>query len=41
MDRPADYDKHANYFDDSPKEMKRFYFDALNAGESRGMAMPR
>jgi 2-dehydropantoate 2-reductase len=30
----------ASHFDDSPEEMKRFYFDVLNEGERNGVAMP-
>jgi 2-dehydropantoate 2-reductase len=29
-----------SHFDSSPGEMKRYYFDVLNTGESRGVAMP-
>lgn len=29
-----------SHFDNSPEEMKRYYFDVLNTGESRGVAMP-
>ena len=29
-----------NHFDNSPEEMKRFYFDVLHTGESRGVPMP-
>jgi 2-dehydropantoate 2-reductase len=30
----------ASHFDNSAEEMKRFYFDVLNTGESLGVAMP-
>ena len=30
----------ASHFDNSAEEMKRFYFDVLSTGESRGLAMP-
>jgi len=30
----------ASHFDNSADEMKRFYFDVLNTGESRGVVMP-
>jgi 2-dehydropantoate 2-reductase len=30
----------ASHFDHSPEEMKRYYFDVLNAGEKLGVAMP-
>ena len=30
----------ASHFDSSAEEMKRFYFDVLTTGESRGVAMP-
>lgn len=30
----------ASHFDNSPEEMKRYYFDVLNTGERRGVAMP-
>jgi len=29
-----------SHFDNNPEEMKRYYFDVLNTGESRGLAMP-
>jgi 2-dehydropantoate 2-reductase len=29
-----------SHFDNSPEEMKRYYFDVLNTGERRGVAMP-
>jgi 2-dehydropantoate 2-reductase len=30
----------ASHFDNSPEEMKRYYFDVLNTGESLGVAVP-
>jgi hypothetical protein len=30
----------ASHFANSAEEMKRFYFDVLNTGESLGVAMP-
>ena len=30
----------ASHFAHSPEEMKRYYFDVLNTGESLGVAMP-
>jgi 2-dehydropantoate 2-reductase len=30
----------ASHFDNSPDEMKRYYFDVLQTGESRGVPMP-
>jgi len=30
----------ASHFDNSAEEMKRFYFDVLNTGQSRGVSMP-
>jgi 2-dehydropantoate 2-reductase len=30
----------ASHFDDSPEEMKRYYFDVLKTGERLGVAMP-
>lgn len=30
----------ASHFDNSPEEMKRYYFDVLSSGESLGVAMP-
>ena len=30
----------ASHFSHSPEEMKRYYFDVLNTGESLGVAMP-
>lgn len=29
-----------SHFDNSPEEMKRFYFDVVNTGKSRGVPMP-
>jgi 2-dehydropantoate 2-reductase len=29
-----------SHFDNRPEEMKRYYFDVLNTGESQGLAMP-
>jgi hypothetical protein len=29
-----------SHFDNSPEEMKRYYFDVLNTGESLRVAMP-
>lgn len=32
--------RRGSHFENSPQEMKRYYFDVLNTGESRGVAMP-
>jgi ketopantoate reductase len=33
--------RRGSHFENSPEEMKRYYFDVLNTGESLGVAMPQ